>query len=164
MLLLRFAFFNNMLLLRFAFFNNMLLLRFAFFSNMLLLRFAFFNNILLLRFAFFNNMLLLRIGLLILSFIQWDLSFVKWNMTPTKVEGLLCIVLCWRKQSWLGGTRLLFWVGVCRPKPLNPEAISDAKINFLYPIWDQRLEIDNPFQCFSAPQSILCKTIPFSRI
>ena len=38
---------------------------------------------LLLRFAFFNNMILLRFGLLILSFIQWDLSFVEWKMTPS---------------------------------------------------------------------------------
>ena len=38
---------------------------------------------LLLRFAFFNNMLLLRFGLLILSLIQWDLSFVEWKMTPS---------------------------------------------------------------------------------
>ena len=48
---------------------------------------------LLLRFAFFNNMLLLRFGLLILSFIQWDLSCVEWKMTPEKWPGG-CIPTC----------------------------------------------------------------------
>ena len=37
---------------------------------------------LLLRFAFFNNMLLLRFVLLILSFVQWDLSFVELKDDP----------------------------------------------------------------------------------
>ena len=70
----------------------MLLLRFAFFNNMLLLRFAFFNNMLLLRFAFFNNMLLLRFGLLIsVSFIQCDLFVRRVKDDPLNVVVIIIV-------------------------------------------------------------------------
>ena len=108
MLLLRFAFFNNMLLLRFAFFNSMLLLRFAFFNNMLLLRFAFFNNMLLLRFVFFDNMRLLRFGLLI------------FNNYPPKWRWIVKYILPSREAArWIFFTRHRHWVVLVLTKQVD---------------------------------------------